>query len=175
MAGGPDKALRHVTNEPSSSPPLAPDHVKVGARRKLRQYLGPTRGERAYGFLQFWELVFTGFINNRCPVRATALAYTTLLALIPMIAVAASISTSILKSQGDAPIKRAIDKLVEQITPNLEDARLVDANTTTAAVEPVPSASGVSTNAVALTDEQRRKLGELAQTVDRNKIARRMM
>jgi membrane protein len=96
--------------------------MKAGARRWLRRRLGVSRGERVYAFLQFWELVVTGFLNNRCPVRATALAYTTLLALIPMIAVAASISTGLLKSQGREPIDKAIDALVAQVAPKLEEA-----------------------------------------------------
>lgn len=104
-------------NESAPQVTLATDHMKAGARRRLRLMLGAARGERAYSFLQFWELVVTGFLNNRCPVRATALAYTTLLALIPMIAVAASISTGLLKSQGREPIERAIDALVAQVAP----------------------------------------------------------
>ena len=133
-----------MTNEPSSSLPLASDSVKVGTHRKLRQLLGPARGEQVYAFLQFWELVFTGFSNNRCPVRATALAYTTLLALIPMIAVAASISTGILKSQGQAPIDRAIDALVDQVTPKLDEtADDSEASAPAPVVEPVAG----STNA----------------------------
>jgi len=42
-------------------------------------------------FIHFWVLTWKGFTQNRGPVRASALAYTTLLALIPMIAVAASV------------------------------------------------------------------------------------
>ena len=90
---------------------------KQRAKSWLHEKFGGSWAARIVSFGQFWELVFTGFINNRCPVRATALAFTTLLALIPMIAVAASISTGILKTQGREPIDRAIQKLVEALVP----------------------------------------------------------
>ena len=112
----------------------------------------------------------TGFINVRCPVRATALAYTTLLALIPMIAVAAAISTGILKSQGQAPIDKAIDMLVEQVTPKVDEAKLDSPGTIRQTVQPTEADSN-STNAPALTPLQKQKLQELAGTLDRKEIA----
>jgi membrane protein len=157
--------------EPSSNSGDAVERFRAAARRKVRQLLGPQWGERVHVFVQFWEIVVTGFVNNRCPVRATALAYTTLLALIPMLAVAASISTGILKSQGEAPIEWAIDALVRQVAPEVDDDSLQAANgmrpLDTTAAEP----GGSSTNVVNLTEEQRQKLKELAETVDRDKIA----
>jgi membrane protein len=139
--------------EPSSNSGDAVERFRASARRKLRQLLGPQWVERVRVFVQFWEIVVTGFINNRCPVRATAMAYTTLLALIPMLAVAASISTGILKSQGEAPIEWAVDSLVRQMAPEVDDASL-------------------QTNTGTLTEEQRQKLRELAESVDRDRIAR---
>ncbi len=157
--------------EPSSNSGDAVERFRAAARRRLRQSLGVLWGERVHAFFQFWEIVVTGFVNNRCPVRATALAYTTLLALIPMLAVAASISTGILKSQGEAPIEWAIDSLVRQMAPEVDDASLQAANglrpLDASAVEP----GGSSTNVVTLTEEQRQKLKELAATVDRDSIA----
>ena len=70
-------------------------------------------------FAHFWLLVVKNFIRNRCPVRASALAYTTLLALIPLLAVGVSVTTSLLKKQGDAPIRQLIDKLVANVAPAL--------------------------------------------------------
>ena len=55
-------------------------------------------------FAHFWLLVGKSFVRNRCPVRASALAYSTLLALIPMLAVVLSISASVLKSRGEEPM-----------------------------------------------------------------------
>ncbi|MDB6108935.1 MAG: Ribonuclease, partial [Pedosphaera sp.] len=62
-------------------------------------------------------MVGKSFVRNRCPVRASALAYTTLLALIPMLAVALSVSTSILKNEGQDRISGLIDKFVDSVTP----------------------------------------------------------
>jgi membrane protein len=139
--------------EPSSNSGSAVERFRAAARRQVRQLLGPQWVERVRVFVQFWEIVVTGFVNNRCPVRATAMAYTTLLALIPMLAVAASISTGILKSQGEAPIEWAVDSLVRQMAPEVDDASL-------------------QTNPGTLTEEQRQKLRELAESVDRDRIAR---
>lgn len=68
-------------------------------------------------FAHFWLMVYKSFTRNRCPVRAAALAYTTLLALIPMLAVAISVSTSILKKQGEDQILHLVDKFIASVTP----------------------------------------------------------
>jgi membrane protein len=65
----------------------------------------------------FWVLVVRSFVRNRCPVRAAALGYSTLLALIPMLAVVLSVTTSILKTQGEAPIRGFINNLVDHVAP----------------------------------------------------------
>ena len=63
-------------------------------------------------FAHFWVLVGRSFVRNRCPVRAAALSYTSLLALIPLLAVAISVTSSLLKNQGEEQIYGAIDRLV---------------------------------------------------------------
>jgi membrane protein len=68
-------------------------------------------------FVHFWSLVIRSFVNNRCPVRAAALSYTTLLALIPLLAVAISVTSSLLKHQGEEKIYGAIDKFVSYVMP----------------------------------------------------------
>ena len=68
-------------------------------------------------FAHFWVLVGRSFVRNRCPVRAAALSYTTLLALIPLLVVAISITSSLLKNQGEEKIYEAIDKLVSSVMP----------------------------------------------------------
>src|ERR1017187_1644890 len=68
-------------------------------------------------FTHFWVLVGKSFVRNRCPIRAAALSYTTLLALIPLLAVAISVTSSLLKNQGEEKIYGAIDKLVSHIMP----------------------------------------------------------
>jgi membrane protein len=68
-------------------------------------------------FVHFWVLVGRSFVRNRCPVRASALSYTTLLAMIPMLAVAMSITSAILKSEGQVRIKQFIEQFVDNIVP----------------------------------------------------------
>jgi membrane protein len=68
-------------------------------------------------FLHFWALVWQSFVRNRCPVRAAALSYTTLLALIPMLAVAMSITSIFLKSEGKERIETFIQEFVEHMVP----------------------------------------------------------
>ena len=68
-------------------------------------------------FAHFCVLVGQSFVRNRCLVRASALSYTTLLALIPLLAVAISVTSSLLKNQGEEKIYGAIDKLVSNIMP----------------------------------------------------------
>jgi len=68
-------------------------------------------------FVHFWVLVWVSFNRNRCPVRASALAYATLLALIPMLAVVVSITSSLLKEQGEDQINAFIGKVVASLTP----------------------------------------------------------
>lgn len=68
-------------------------------------------------FLHFWVLAGGSFIRNRCPVRASALAYASLLAMVPMLAVVISISSSLLKKQGEEPIQQFVERLVNSLTP----------------------------------------------------------
>ncbi|MBI3880400.1 MAG: YihY family inner membrane protein [Verrucomicrobia bacterium] len=70
-------------------------------------------------FAHFWLVVTKWFVGNRCPVRASALAYTTLLALVPLLAVAIGVSSSFLKKGGEEPIERLIDGFVANVAPQL--------------------------------------------------------
>jgi membrane protein len=76
--------------------------------------VGLSRFER---FAHFCALVIRSFVRNRCLVRASALSYTTLLALIPLLAVAISVTSSLLKNEGEEKIYQAIDKLVSNVMP----------------------------------------------------------
>ena len=80
-------------------------------------------GERALSpgqkFILFWVMVAKSFVANRCPVRASALAYTTLLALVPMLAVGIGISSQLLKKEGDKPGQQIINTLVNELAPQL--------------------------------------------------------
>jgi membrane protein len=75
---------------------------------------------RAHRFAHFWLLVGKSFQRNRCPVRAASLAYTTLLALVPLLAVGVSITTSMLQKRGEEPVDALIDKLVNYVAPALD-------------------------------------------------------
>ena len=67
---------------------------------------------RLHKFLHFSALVVKSFVRNRCPIRASALSFTSLLALIPMLAVAISITSALLKKEGEDQIYRFVDKIV---------------------------------------------------------------
>jgi len=72
---------------------------------------------RVERFAHFCMLVWRSFVRNRCLVRASALSYTTLLALIPLLAVAISVTSSFLKTEGEEQIYRFIDRLVSNVMP----------------------------------------------------------
>lgn len=73
-----------------------------------------------FRFAHYWLLVGKSFIRNRCPIRASALAYTTLLALIPLLAVGLSIGTKILQDQGTQNVEEMIRGLVRNVAPMLD-------------------------------------------------------
>jgi membrane protein len=72
---------------------------------------------RVHKFIHFWVLVGRSFVRNRCPIRAAALSYTALLALIPMLAVAISVTSSLLQKEGEERIYQFIDRLVSSVMP----------------------------------------------------------
>jgi membrane protein len=69
-------------------------------------------------FVHFCVLVGKSFVRNRCPVRASALAYTTLLALIPLLAVGLGVSTKLLQSSQDQQAE-LIQTVVDGLAPQL--------------------------------------------------------
>jgi membrane protein len=68
-------------------------------------------------FTHFWSYVGRGFVQNRCLIRASALSYTTLLAMIPLLAIAISVTSSLLKKQGEQDIYKAIDHFISSVMP----------------------------------------------------------
>ena len=68
-------------------------------------------------FVHFWVLVWRSFARNRCPVRASALSYITLLAMIPMLAVAMSVSSAFLTAQSEDQIENFIQQFVDNMIP----------------------------------------------------------
>jgi len=92
------------------------------AKQQITSLLSEKPGEEIhhpfYGFLHFWVFVGRSFLRNRCPLRATALAYTTLLALVPLLAVSLGVSSSLLKSD-EQQTRQWIEQLVGQVAPQL--------------------------------------------------------
>jgi len=102
-------------------------------------------------YVHFWAHVYRSFIRNRCMIRASALSYTTLLALIPLLAVAISVTSSLLKKEGEDKIYQGIDKFVGFIVPptppstNASPAAPPPANKIVSATQPSLSL-GLGTN-----------------------------
>ena len=69
-------------------------------------------------FAHFWVLVARQFVHHRCLVRASALSFSTLLALIPLLAVVVSITSGLLKGQDEQKFSSAIEKMVASLTPS---------------------------------------------------------
>jgi len=76
-----------------------------------------TEVSKLHKFAHFCLMVWRSFIRNRGPVRASALAYGSLLALIPMLAVIMSVTSTFLKKEGEERIDQFIVKLVSTLTP----------------------------------------------------------
>jgi membrane protein len=69
----------------------------------------------------FWIHVIKSFQRNRGPVRAAALAYTSILSLIPVLAVVVSISTGFLqRDKGGTTVNDLLEKFVAYVAPQLD-------------------------------------------------------
>ena len=79
-----------------------------------------TSASRLHRFAHFCLLAIKSFLRNKCPLRATALAYTTLLALVPLLAVGVSITSTLLKGQSKERTEQMIVQFIGTIAPQLE-------------------------------------------------------
>lgn len=104
MANSTQEHLRRIRDFLDESDIARQDQSKISRWRRVAHFL---------------YMVGRSFINNRAPIRASALAYTTLLALIPILAVFVSISTSFLKSDGQSRIDGLIEKAITTMAPQL--------------------------------------------------------
>jgi len=68
-------------------------------------------------FVHFWALVIRQFIRHRSLVRASALSYSTLLALIPLLAIALGVTSSLLKGTDQAKLDQFVEKMVSSVAP----------------------------------------------------------
>jgi len=78
--------------------------------------------DRAARFLHFWGLVGRFFWRNRCQVRASALAYTTLLALVPLLAVSLTVASLVFDAKSEssrAKLTGMIEQVVNNVAPTL--------------------------------------------------------
>lgn len=96
-------------------------------------------------FAHFWALVVRQFIRYRCFVRASALSFSTLLALVPLLAVALSVTSSLLNPAQEAKLTEFVEKAVSSVAPSVVISTNVPASTNT----PAPLAA---TNTNAATD-----------------------
>jgi membrane protein len=121
---------------------------------------GEAELNRLERFAHFCALVIRSFVRNRCFVRASALSYTTLLALIPLLAVAISVTSSLLKKEGEEKIYQAIDKLVSIVMPP------TTLNTNSMAVSPdfSPEISVTSAPTISETAETKLISGSAGET-----------
>lgn len=82
----------------------------------------PVRLGPVHRFLRFCSLVARGFWNNRCQARAAALAYTTLLALVPLLGVSLSVASLVFKANKKELRENftlQIEQVVTSVAPTL--------------------------------------------------------
>ncbi|MEI6567226.1 MAG: hypothetical protein WCR20_11150, partial [Verrucomicrobiota bacterium] len=113
-----------------------------------RIFSAETRFTRLTRFFHFWVMVWRSVERNRLFVRASGLAYMTLLSLIPMLAVAVIITSSFLKKEGEDRIDQFIVQFVASVTPPDLLTNKPESATPTVTTEEVSPADG-STNSVA--------------------------
>jgi membrane protein len=73
--------------------------------------------DRLERFVHFWALVTRQFLRHHCLVRASALSYATLLALIPLLVVALSVTSSLLTGKSEEQLTQFVVRTVSSITP----------------------------------------------------------
>ena len=74
----------------------------------------------------FCYMVVRGFVDNRCPMRAAALTYTMLLALVPLLVVALSVSKNLLRDASAEVVPQLLDKAVAMVVPQLNYVPLAE-------------------------------------------------
>ena len=131
-----------------------------------------TEFSRLERFAHFWVLVGRSFVRNRCPVRAAALSYTTLLALIPLLAVAISVTSSLLKNQGEEKIYGAIDRLVSNFIPPATAELNTNSTAPALNLSPAMSVSLSPANAIAATNAASLADGDMRVETAQKVVAR---
>jgi membrane protein len=143
---------------------------KIEALIEGRDLRSESEVTKLHKFVHFWVLLGKSFIRNRCPIRASALSYTTLLAMIPMLAVAASIANSLLKSEGEDQIFQYVEKFVSTIVP---PAQIIQTNTPAISTNAIPSAETQTNSPPAIASVETTNSSPAAPTNDRVTAAQR--
>lgn len=82
---------------------------------------------RPQAFIHFWVLTLKSFVRNRVPVRAAALSYSSLLALVPMLALVVSIAFGFLRGdEGQKHIENFIHYIVSAVVPSAGESAEAD-------------------------------------------------
>ncbi len=92
-------------------------------------------------FTHFWGLVGRFFWRNRCQVRASALAYTTLLALVPLLAVSLTVASLVFDAKSAASrakLTEHINSAIDYVAPMLG---LADADVVGEEASPTPDSA----------------------------------
>lgn len=82
---------------------------------KRRVIADEVQFSRTHNIIHFWVMVYKSFERNRCFVRSGALTFSSLLALIPLLALVISISTGILQSQEPDDFRQNVRELIEHV------------------------------------------------------------
>ena len=109
---------RHPVPKPSRLQQIQAD-VAATFRDGVHAHPDPESLSAFQKFTHFWALVLRFFGKNRCQVRASALAYTTLMALVPLLAVAISMLGIFQIDNAKKSIDRWISQLVQNVAPTL--------------------------------------------------------
>lgn len=129
-------------------------------------------------FVHFWVLVTRQFMRNRCFVRASALSYATLIALIPVLVVALSITSSLLKTQDEEKFQAAVEKIIASVTPPADITTTNDAYEKAFYYEvfgdETAGAAGETNGVVAGTDDSAPKKESVVTVSAQKEIARQI-
>ncbi len=111
--------------EPASSPSGRLERLQEQVRTLINEDAvaeSDSQLSRHHRLAHFWILVGQMFVKNRGPVRAASLAYTTLLALVPLLAISLSVATLFLprnEEERRATLVQWIEQGVSKAAPML--------------------------------------------------------
>jgi len=119
-------------------------------------------------FVHFWVLVIRQFIRHRCLVRASALSYSTLLALIPLLVVAFSVVSTLLKDTDVEQLDQFVESTVSGLAPPANiPTNSISINTNAVMLDATNDVAGNnSTNTEAATNTAAMADPNLAQTAN---------